>query len=299
MQAPAVRRWAKNHLHGVGRPRLGLKIIRKIPIPLPQLDEQQRIVDALEDHLSRLDNANHNLQLAEKRLDRLQTALLWSFTHGLEKVARTTLDCVAEIKLGRQRSPKNHTGERMIPYLRAANVDWNRLRLDSIKEMHFSEKEQVVHALQPLDILLTEASGSVTEVGKSAIYHGEVPRACFQNTLLRVRCHSIDPEFMHKYLPAEAIMGKFMPESRGMGIHHLGRQRLAQWPIDVPAQSEQRTTVDRIEQAMSAVTRLNTQLEKCVRHVKLLRKSLLSAAFSGLLTAYALDIDLAEEMTGV
>ena len=57
MQRPEVRRWADEHRHGVGRPRLGLKVIRQIPVPLPPLDEQRRIVDLLEDHLSRLDAA--------------------------------------------------------------------------------------------------------------------------------------------------------------------------------------------------------------------------------------------------
>jgi type I restriction enzyme S subunit len=273
--------------------------LQTLPVPHPPLREQRRIVEILEDHLSRLDNAKENLKLAGRRVGQLQKSLFWNTTHGLAGAAAAALDQVAEVRLGRQRSPKNHMGERMIPYLRAANVGWNQLRLDDVKSMHFSEKEQVVHTLLPLDILLTEASGSATEVGKSAIYRNEIPGACFQNTLLRVRCYGIAPEFMQKYLLAEAMAGKFMPESRGVGIHHLGRQRLAQWPIEIPPQSEQRAAVDRIEESASAMSRMNVQQETCMRRTSLLRRSLLSAAFSGMLTGSASDADIIKEIAGV
>ncbi|HEY0689994.1 MAG TPA: hypothetical protein VGD71_13255 [Kribbella sp.] len=36
--------------------------------------------------------------------------------------ATVRLDEIAEVRLGRQRSPKHHTGTQMRPYLRAANL---------------------------------------------------------------------------------------------------------------------------------------------------------------------------------
>ncbi len=48
------------------------------------------------------------------------------------------LDELAEVRLGRQRSPKNHSGSRMRPYLRAANVTWSGLDLNDVKEMNFT-----------------------------------------------------------------------------------------------------------------------------------------------------------------
>ncbi|MGH3928112.1 MAG: restriction endonuclease subunit S, partial [Pseudonocardiaceae bacterium] len=72
MQTPAVRSWAKKHLHGVGRLRLGLKVIRQVPVVLPPLAEQQRIVEILEDHLSRLDAAGAYLDAALRRAEMLR-----------------------------------------------------------------------------------------------------------------------------------------------------------------------------------------------------------------------------------
>ncbi|MDX2377766.1 restriction endonuclease subunit S [Microbacterium sp. LRZ72] len=67
LQRPAARAWAKDQLHGVGRPRLGLKTIRRIPLPIVALAEQRRIVDILEDHISRLDTADTLLGRVSER----------------------------------------------------------------------------------------------------------------------------------------------------------------------------------------------------------------------------------------
>ena len=105
--------------------------LRRLEIPLPTEQEQQRIVEILEDHLSRLDAAEAGMKMATARLERWVLAALWRETHA-HAAPTVRLDEVAEIKLGRQRSPGNHTGERMRPYLRAANVHWNRLRLGGL-----------------------------------------------------------------------------------------------------------------------------------------------------------------------
>jgi type I restriction enzyme S subunit len=75
----------------------------------------------------------------------------------------------------------------MRPYMRAANVTWQGIDTTDVKEMDFTPAEYEVYALHRGDILLGEASGSSGEVGKSAIWRNDVPGACFQNTLIRVR----------------------------------------------------------------------------------------------------------------
>jgi len=62
----------------------------------------------------------------------------------------------------------------MRPYLRAANVTWDGLALDDVKEMHFTAAEAETFRLRLGDILLSEASGSASEVGKPAMWAGEI-----------------------------------------------------------------------------------------------------------------------------
>jgi hypothetical protein len=155
--------------------------------------------------------------------------------------ARVRLDQVAEVRLGRQRSPKNHTGNQMRRYLRAANVDWNGLKLDDVKEMNFTDAEFETFHLVPGDILIGEASGSPHEVGKPALWNGEIKDCCFQNTLLRVRPRSnVDPQFLLLQLRYEALRGAFAEGSRGSGIHHLGAAKLSAWPVILPPLPQQR-----------------------------------------------------------
>src|SRR5271166_7150191 len=115
------------------------------------------------------------------------------------------LDQVAEVRLGRQRSPKNHSGDRMRPYLRAANVTWSGLDLSDVKEMNFTDDESAVYELRAGDVLLTEASGSASEVGKPALWRDEIEGCCFQNTLLRVRSRAPLPEYLLNLLQSEAL----------------------------------------------------------------------------------------------
>ncbi|MGY1748829.1 restriction endonuclease subunit S [Modestobacter sp. SYSU DS0511] len=255
----------------------------RLQVPVPPLAEQRRIVDLLEDHLSRLDNALNSAKTAQRRIRVLTAHAMWSLTHDLGGVD-VPLATIAEVRLGRQRSPKNHSGDRMRPYLRAANVNWNRLVLDDVKSMNFTAEESAIYTLRDGDILLTEASGSPAEVGKSAIYRGELVDACFQNTLVRVRRHEGSPEFLHYYLLAEAMRGRFIAEAKGVNIAHLGRQRLAKWPVQLPSDDRQADAVSRVAEVMQSIERLQVSVSNVVRRERTLRGSIFQAAFTGGLT---------------
>jgi len=192
----------------------------------------------------------------------------------------TRLDEVAEVKLGRQRSPKNHTGTRMRPYLRAANVTWDGLDLSDVKEMNFTEEESTSFTLSPGDIVLAEASGSAREVGKPAIWRGEILDCCFQNTLLRVRSHGPASEYLLHVLRADALSGALGDASRGVGIHHLGAQRLSAWVIPVAPVSEQRRIVEAIEEQRSRLEAGHASLSRARRRLERLRASATHQAFA-------------------
>ncbi|RBY80908.1 restriction endonuclease subunit S [Geodermatophilus sp. TF02-6] len=169
------------------------------------------------------------------------------------------LDEIAEVRLGRQRSPKNHVGHDMRPYLRAANVGWDGLLLDDVKAMNFTAAEMKTYRLEPGDLLLNEASGSRHEVGKPALWQGEIPDCAFQNTLLRVRPRKASSRFLLHYFRHTASKGGFAERSRGVGIHHLGRDTLSSLPTPLPPVDEQKRIADILDHAESLhVKRLRT-----------------------------------------
>jgi type I restriction enzyme, S subunit len=206
--------------------------------------------------------------------------------------ATARLDEIADVRLGRQRSPKNHTGSRMRPYLRAANVTWAGFDLSDVKEMNFTEEESSIYELRIDDVLVAEASGSASEVGKPAIWRGEIEGCCFQNTLIRVRSHHMSPEFIRYFLLGESRSGRIGRASPGVGIHHIGSARLSAWPVPLPPLNEQRRIVTAIEEHLSHLDRLEQAVEQLVGpfdrgagRVGLLRRSILEHAFRGELVA--------------
>lgn len=296
LESPAARRQLDERSSGSTVTGIRQAELRQILVPIAPIKEQHHIVAILEDHLSRLDVAEREMRGALTRAGALLTSGLWQATHGLADSVRRELQSVAEVRLGRQRSPKNHHGDRMRPYLRAANVGWDALRLDDVMRMQFTEAEEDTYRLCPGDILLTEASGSPAEVGKSVLYRGDPPQVCFQNTLIRVRCHSANPEFVQKYLLAEARAGRFMPEARGVGINHLGRAHLASLVIECPSEEAQARAVAECDQLSRDIARFESLISSHLKRAAALRRSLLAAAFSGRLTGADKDVSAVGQM---
>src|SRR5436190_16531690 len=96
--------------------------------------------------------------------------------------AEVRVDRVGSVRLGRQRSPDKHTGAGRTKYLRAANIKPAGLDLTDVLEMDFTPAERTVFALRSGDIVLTEASGSSSQVGRAAVWRDELPECCYQNT---------------------------------------------------------------------------------------------------------------------
>jgi type I restriction enzyme S subunit len=169
----------------------------------------------------------------------------------------------------------------MRPYLRAANVDWNGLKLDDVKEMNFTDDEAEVYRLRAGDIVLSEASGSPGEVGKPALWNDEINDCCFQNTLIRVRGRCVEPRYLLYYLRHVALSGALVEHSRGVGIHHIGAARMAAWAVPVPPLAEQRRIVATLEGHLFRLETGRSQLELVVRRIEILRGRVIDDACTG------------------
>lgn len=191
--------------------------------------------------------------------------------------AATALGEIAEVRLGRQRSPKNHTGLRMRPYLRAANVTWNGLDLADVKEMNFTEAESETYELRFGDVLVSEASGSASEVGKPVIWRGEIEGCCFQNTLVRIRTQHASSEYLRYYLLAEARSGRIGNASPGVGINHIGAARLSAWPVPLPPLNEQGRIVAAIEEHLSRLDAADASCAAASKRLEGLRRATVEA----------------------
>ncbi len=82
LNAPDLRSHAKAIVHGVGRPRLNLGEIRALPIPVPPLPEQRRIVAEIEKQFTRLEAGVAALRRVQANLKRYRAAVLKAACEG-------------------------------------------------------------------------------------------------------------------------------------------------------------------------------------------------------------------------
>ncbi len=194
---------------------------------------------------------------------------------------QTTVASVGRVRVGRQRSPEQHTGRFPTPYVRAGNITPAGIDLSDVLEMDFTPDERAVYTLIDGDVLLTEASGSASQVGRPAIWRDELPLCCFQNTVIRFRPHVVRPEYALLVFRHYLVSGVFADAARGIGIQHLGATRLAQLSLPLPPLAEQGRIVAEATRRMSELSAASGSLETALARAHEQDSAVLSAAVPG------------------
>lgn len=278
-------------------------------LPLPPLDEQRRIVDLLEDHLSRLDAAEATLGHADRSLlglrervvlDALTGERVMGSRHedipaaeGVEDGELTSLPegwrwlrlrDVAEVvggvtkDAGRQGDPAFVE----VPYLRVANVQRGRLVLDKITRIRVAQSKADALRLKVGDVLLNEG-GDRDKLGRGWVWEGQIEDCIHQNHVFRAR---VDIDVLHPKLlswAANTIGGRWCERNgkQSVNLASISLNKIRLMPVPVPPTHMQETLVERIEEALMGCDRLQVALAAQRRRLATLRRSLLEAAFSG------------------
>lgn len=194
----------------------------------------------------------------------------------------TPIEDIGEVCLGRQRAPKYHGGPHPRPYLRVANVLEDRIKTADIKTMNFDPDEFLIYRLQPGDILVNEGQSSDL-VGRPAMFRGEVPNACFQNTLIRFRANDrVDPEFALLVFRYYLHSGRFRRVARwSTNIAHLGLKRFASMRVPLPPMGQQKKLVAITKRRLSHIGTQGETISSLLKKAQELRRSILADAFAG------------------
>ena len=147
-----------------------------------------------------------------------------------------------EIGAGKTMSAAARNGVHKIPFLRTSNVLWDEIDLSSVDEMAIPERELPAKLLRPGDLLVCEGG----EIGRAAIWNGEVEPMAFQNHLHRLRpiVEDVEPRFYVYFLQsAFTQLGLFESAGNRTTIPNLSRSRLAALEVPLPPLDEQRATV--------------------------------------------------------
>jgi type I restriction enzyme S subunit len=255
--------------HGSGMVHITRGRFDSVPVDLPTLDEQRRIVEILEDHLSRLDAAEILLTQSMRRLQAMEASSLASAVSG--PVA--TLGDVADIQGGIQKQPKRKPEANAYPFLRVANVTAHGLDL---AEVHLIE-------LFDGDLLVVEGNGSPSQIGRAAVWDGSIEDCVHQNHLIRVRPkHDLLPAYLEAVWNSPAFRQNLTDvASSTSGLYTLSVAKLARLQIPVPSLDEQQGRIETVASIRSSARRLRDNITSHLRKTRQLRRALLSAAFSG------------------
>ncbi|NJP96402.1 hypothetical protein HCN51_44410 [Nonomuraea sp. FMUSA5-5] len=158
-----------------------------------------------------------------------------------------TLGEVAHVRLGVQ-VPRKGSKLRGVarPYLRAINVRRAELNLTDVKTMYLPEAQAIDLALQQGDLLFVEGSGSVTEVGRAALWNESISGVVHQNSVIRARLHDerLDPEYVITWFNSRAGNAYVREQATTTsGLYHIGASKLAGAPIPIPPIDIQRKVV--------------------------------------------------------
>ena len=143
-----------------------------------------------------------------------------------------------EIGAGKTMSAAARNGADKTPFLRTSNVLWDEIDLSSVDEMSIPEHELPAKLLRPGDLLVCEGG----EIGRAAIWGGEVEPMSFQNHVHRLRpiVEEVDPRFCVYFLQSGFTqLGIYEGAGNKTTIPNLSRSRLAGLDVPQPPLAEQ------------------------------------------------------------
>ncbi|TWH41278.1 type I restriction enzyme S subunit [Rhodococcus rhodochrous J38] len=294
--------------HGSGMVHVTRGKFESTEIPLPPLPEQHRIVDALEDHLSRLEAAELTLSQAKVRVANLRGKTI-NFSHG---IATSTADSalppteaevvdgdlphlpsswswrrlgeLAEVVGGITKDAKKQSDDSfpLHPYLRVANVQAGYLDLDHITEIRATPKQVEKLTLREGDVLLNEG-GDRDKLGRGWIWENQIPNCLHQNHVFRARADQkeIDPRLIAWHANSFGRSWFMRNGKQSVNLASVSLKTIKAFPVPVPPPEDQESIVESITTALESQSRLQSAIDVALARSSALRHSLLRAAFNG------------------
>ena len=180
-----------------------------------------------------------------------------------------------EIGAGKTMSAAARNGVDKTPFLRTSNVLWDEIDLSTIDEMSIPEHELPTKLLREGDLLVCEGG----EIGRAAIWDGEVETMSFQNHLHRLRPidPKVEPHFYVFFLQsAFTQLGIFEGEGNKTTIPNLSRSRLAGLDVPQPPLGEQQAISAALRRVRDAIRAQN----RSVAIVQDLKRSAMRTLFT-------------------
>lgn len=270
-------------------------------IPLPPIAEQQRIVAALEDRLSRLDAADASATAAFLRANALDTALRnssVSVTPDTEDLpSGWAWQSLGDLSNGSSygTSTKCDVAADGAPVVRIPNIKSGQLDLSEMKYAIDHDLNLSKFFLGPGDLVIVRTNGSPALIGRTAVVRERTEMA-FASYLIRFQLGSNElADWVQLVLSSTPWRRQIMKAAASSaGQYNLNQKFLKSLRIPVPPQSERKEILDDFADRASDVNRIGQVAPTVQARTAVLRRSLLRMAFNGELVDQDSDDETAD-----
>ena len=210
----------------------------------------------------------------------------------------TSLGDISEIQGGIQKSPSRKPTRDHYPYLRVANVHRGSLDLRDLHRFELTSEELDRLRLMPDDLLIVEGNGSRNEIGRCAIWHGEIEDCVHQNHIIRVRPWAgVASPYVSVYLNSPVGQSAIQDvASSTSGLYTLSVSKIVKLPLPLPPVDEQGVIVEAVDDHLSILEHVESGIEDKLRSAIALRQAILRHAFTGRLVAQDPNDEPASEL---
>ena len=284
--------------NGTTRLKLTQAAMRRIPVALPQISEQRRIVDILEDHLSRLDAANDYLDAAERRTRSLAQSVLDGLVWTPDVPTVPLASALREPMRNGFSARASATGSVRVLTLTSVT---RRTFTNEYTKMTDAAPERVRGLWLESGDVFVQRANTPELVGSAALYDGEPGWAVFPDLLIRLRSDPtlMTPQFLALALQTERCHRALRARAKGLAgsMPKVDQGAIAALELPCPSLDDQHRIVAEADSHVASVRTLSDAASTARRRSSALRRGVLGAAFSGRLSGRASGSERVEELT--
>ena len=280
--------------------------IDNIMIPLPPLNEQQRIVERIESLFVKLDKAK---ELIENTLDKfeqnkmaiLHKAFIGELTAKWRKENNIDLSSwkivsikdIGDVK-GGKRLPK---GETLVdentghPYIKAGNLKNGTVLFNNLQYLKPQVYEKMKkYIVKENDVYITIVGACIGDVG---IIPKEVDGANLTENAAKITNLKCNAKFLSIQLSINSVQKQIKEKIASATLGKLSLQNIKNMQIKLPTVEEQQEIVNILDKLLVKYSKIK-DLEKQLEQIELLKKAILAKAFRGELGTNNPDEESAE-----
>lgn len=276
--------------------------VKAIPLVLPPIEEQRRIVDILEGHVSRLEAADQRLRDVAVRAVAFGRSRLDALTESFAARHVPLADLVHGVEAGRSfGSSARPAGPDEWGIIKVSAMTWGEFRSSENKLVTEVDRIDRRYEIKPNDILVSRAN-TTEYVGAPVLVRDTRPRLLLSDKSLRlIPRQDCLPDYIVRVLSAPRARRQMSLRATGTKDSMRNISQSVLLSIEVP-------WVDLDDQAelIAVASDVDLYVNRARRGAAdglvrsgLLRGALLQAAFSDRLSGAAIDTEIIEELASV